>query len=48
MGTSTYTQVYSRTHSIVFLSDNLSNTLREVDSRVWPQPRPADTGLGHY
>lgn len=30
MGTSTYTQVYSRTHSIVFLSDNLRNTLREV------------------
>lgn len=26
----TYTQAYTRTHSIVFLSDNLRNTLREV------------------
>lgn len=25
-----YTQVYTRTHSITFLSDNLRNTLREV------------------
>jgi hypothetical protein len=30
MGTSTYSQVFSQTHSIVFLSDNLRNTLREV------------------
>jgi hypothetical protein len=26
----TYTQTYTRTHSIVFLSDNMRNTLREV------------------
>src|SRR5260370_2736846 len=26
----TYTQTYARTHSIVFLSDNLRNSLREI------------------
>jgi hypothetical protein len=26
----TYSQVFTQTHSIVFLSDNLRNTLREV------------------
>lgn len=30
MGTYTYSQAFSRTHNIVFLSDNLRNTLREV------------------
>jgi hypothetical protein len=30
MGTYAYAQVFSQTHSIVFLSDNLRNTLREV------------------
>lgn len=30
MGTSIYSQTYAQTHSIVFLSDNLRNTLREV------------------
>ena len=26
----TYTHAYARTHSIVFLSDNLRNSLREI------------------
>ena len=30
MGTSTYSQGYALTYSIVFMSDNLRNTLREV------------------
>ena len=30
MRTQTHTQTYTRTHSIVFLSDNMRNTLREV------------------
>ena len=30
MGTNTYSQALRQTHSIVFLSDNLRNTLREV------------------
>jgi hypothetical protein len=30
MGTYAYSQTYTQTHSIVFLSDNLRNTLREV------------------
>jgi hypothetical protein len=30
MSTQVYSQVFSQTHSIVFLSDNMRNTLREV------------------
>lgn len=30
MATQTYSQVYTQTHSITFLSDNFRNTLREV------------------
>jgi len=30
MGTTTYSQTFTQTHSIVFLSDNMRNTLREV------------------
>ena len=26
----TYTQAYAKTHSIIFLSDSLRNTLREI------------------
>ena len=30
MGTQVYSHVYAKAHSIVFLSDSLRNTLREV------------------
>lgn len=39
MSTYAYSQTYSQTHSIVFLSDNLRNTLREVirENGISPQ-----------
>ncbi len=39
MSTYAYSQAYSQTHSIVFLSDNLRNTLREVirENGISPQ-----------
>jgi hypothetical protein len=39
MATYTYAQIFTQTHSIVFLSDNLRNTLREVirENGISPQ-----------